>query len=156
MTTTNTPKRTAGLATALALLLGMLGHFEGDRYTAYRDLAGIWTICEGETHGVKAGDTATPEQCRQMTTSEALRSLSAVDAALTIHPPPARWAALADFQYNVGQGNFLRSGVLRRINAGDIQGGCDELRRWVYVRGRVIGWQVKRRAAERGLCLKGG
>ncbi len=29
---------------------------EGERLEAYRDIAGVWTICHGETLGVKPGD----------------------------------------------------------------------------------------------------
>ena len=47
------------LAAAMALAAG----FEGVRYVAYQDVGSVWTICYGETLGVKKGDTATPEQC---------------------------------------------------------------------------------------------
>ena len=154
------PKRTAGLAAALALLLSMLGYFEGTRLVAYRDIAGVLTICTGETHNVYEGERATVEQCRDMTMFEALHFLSVVDDAMKDHPPPARWAALADFAYNVGPTAFRNSSALRWLNAGAIVRGCDALLRYdkVRVHGvlRVSQWQRKRRLRERELCLSEG
>lgn len=148
-------RRLKGLSGALAILMVLLGFFEGDRLKAYRDVGNVWTICRGITHGVHAGQVATQEQCQSMNTVEAMKSLAVVDAALTSSQPAPRRAALADFEYNVGEGAFRRSGVLRKINAGDLRGGCAELLRWVYVRGRVNRWQVKRRGIEHELCLQG-
>ncbi|WP_406704873.1 glycoside hydrolase family protein, partial [Sodalis sp.] len=64
-------------------------------------------------------------------------------------------AALASFVYNVGGGAFSRSTLLKKLNTGDIPGACDEIRRWVYVDGRVWKGLVSRRNVERELCLKG-
>lgn len=151
--------RSAGFAAALTLLLSMLGYFEGTRLDAYRDIAGVLTICTGETRGVYPGQHATAEQCKDMTTVEAIKFLWSVDAVLKDHPPPARWAALADFAYNVGQGRFNSSTALRKLNRGDIAGGCAALLQYdkVRVRGvlQVSNWQRKRRRIEFNLCLKG-
>ena len=52
----------AGAAT-IAAIVAFIGPWEGRRYTAYQDIVGVWTICEGHTKGVKAGDVATDAQC---------------------------------------------------------------------------------------------
>jgi GH24 family phage-related lysozyme (muramidase) len=39
----------AALAAALAIAGGLVAHWEGTRYTAYQDITGVWTICEGHT-----------------------------------------------------------------------------------------------------------
>ena len=148
-------RRLKGLTSALAILTVLLGYFEGDRLVAYRDVGGVWTICRGITHGVHAGQVATQEECHTMDTAEGLKSLAVVSAALARPQPPARKAALADFEYNVGEGAFRRSGVLRRINAGDVLGGCGEMQLWVYVHGVINAWQVKRRGIEHEICMQG-
>jgi len=147
--------RLKGLTTALSMLMVLLGFFEGDRLTAYRDLGGVLTICRGITHNVQAGQIATVEQCQKMDTAEAIAALAVVNSALLAEEPPARQAALADFEYNVGKGAFLRSSVLRLINADDIVGGCNALKLWIYVKGKVVAWQVKRRGIESEMCLIG-
>jgi lysozyme len=147
--------RLKGLTSALSILMVLLGFFEGDRLNAYRDLGGVLTICRGITHNVRAGQVETVDQCQKMDTAEAIAALAAVNKALLAEEPPTRQAALADFYYNVGAGNFLRSSVLRLINADDIVGGCNALNLWIYVKGRVVAWQVKRRGIEQQLCLIG-
>lgn len=146
--------RLKGLTGALAILIVLLGYFEGDRLVAYPDIGGVWSICRGITAGVHAGQVATEEQCHAMNAAEALASLRVVDGALNGDHPAARRAALADFEYNVGRKRFLTSTALRKINAGDIKGGCAQLLRWIYVKGKVVAWQVRRRAFEHELCVR--
>jgi lysozyme len=63
--------------------------------------------------------------------------------------------AIVSFTFNVGEGNLRRSTLLRKLNAGDIVGACNELPRWNKAGGRVLPGLVKRRAEERALCLEG-
>ncbi len=69
--------------------------------------------------------------------------------------PDTRKAALASFVYNVGETQFSRSTLLRKLNAGDVKGACAELSRWVYAGGKVYKGLVNRRMAERELCEQG-
>jgi len=57
--------RVATMFGAISMLIAgvMATQQEGTRYVAYQDVGGTWTICEGDTHNVKQGDTATREQC---------------------------------------------------------------------------------------------
>ena len=57
------------LAAAMALAAG----FEGVRYVSYQDVGNVWTVCYGETLGVKKGDTATPAQCESQLIASLLR-----------------------------------------------------------------------------------
>ena len=63
--------------------------------------------------------------------------------------------AYTSFAYNVGLGAFQTSTLLRKLKAGDRVGACNELRRWVYAKGRVLPGLVARRAAEEKMCLSG-
>jgi lysozyme len=152
-------RRLKGLTGAFAILMVLLGFFEGDRLTAYHDVGGVPTICRGITHGVTMGEVMTSEQCQQMDAVEALQYMGYVKRYVHGDQTPARQAALADFAYNVGLGNFLRSSVVKLINAGQIAKGCQALLLYVYVRvnGKlvVVPWQVKRRGIENQLCMAG-
>ena len=81
-------------------------------------------------------------------------ALDAVDKHLPSIPPATR-AALGSFVYNVGAGNFQSSTLLRKAKAGDLVGACNELPRWVYAKGQKLNGLVRRREAERQLCLEG-
>lgn len=63
-------------------------------------------------------------------------------------------AALTDFVYNVGAGNFRSSTLLRKLNAGDVQGAAAEFARWNLANGKVMPGLVMRRDCEKKMFLK--
>lgn len=145
----------AGAAGALGIATALVGYFEGRSLVAYLDPVAIPTICDGYTHGVRMGDTATDEQCDELTRQEALKALAVVDGSVSRRLPDSTRAALASFVYNVGAGNYRSSTLLRKLRAGDIAGACRELPRWVYAGGKKLRGLERRRAAEMELCLSG-
>lgn len=144
-------------AAITAVVVALVAGFEGLRTVAYRDPVGIPTVCFGETRGVHLGDRYTVDQCRVMlgdglVVFEAGMTACLADAAAL---PDATYAALLSFTYNVGVAAFCKSTLVRKANAGDLAGACDELTKWVRAKGRVLRGLVRRRAAERALCLDG-
>lgn len=170
-------KRLLAVAGCGALAIaGVLGsHYEGTGptqrlangervYLPYRDPVGIWTVCRGVTGpDVVAARQYTEAQCASM---ERHHYIQAEAAARRLFPDYAKYnewqqAALIDWLYNVGAGPAATNSTLRRkFNAGDVDGGCRELVRWVN--GRVKGQLVKlpglvdRRGATEEICLKWG
>ncbi|MCT8469460.1 lysozyme [Chromohalobacter canadensis] len=144
-----------GTAGALSLATAVVSQFEGYRSEAYRDPVGIPTICYGHTGDVAMGQTLSQAECKELLAEDLGTAFDAVDRHVDIDLSPARRAALASFVYNVGEGKFARSTLLERLNAGKMRAACDELNRWVYAGGRKLAGLVKRRAAERKLCLRG-
>jgi lysozyme len=147
------PIATAGLSGILAVAAGMIGYFEGRSLFAYLDPVGIPTICEGVTRGVRLGDRATPQECDARLAEEVRRHARVVDRYVRVPVGPNTYASLVSFVYNVGEGNFARSTLLRRLNAGDRVGACNEMLKWVYAKGRKLPGLVTRRQTERALCL---
>ncbi|HCD1077247.1 TPA: glycoside hydrolase family protein, partial [Proteus mirabilis] len=47
---------------------------------------------------------------------------------------------------------FARSTLLKKLNAGDGAGACEEIKRWVYAGGKVWRGLVSRREVESALC----
>lgn len=141
----------------LAALVATVGAFEGLRTYAYRDPVGIPTICFGETRGVKMGDRATVAECKQMLGDRLIEFEMGVRSCLRAPDavPDGAYAAFISFAYNVGTGAFCGSTLARKVNAGDLRGACNELPKWAKARGIKLPGLVKRREAERQLCLKG-
>lgn len=131
-----------------------LSIFEGRSLVAYLDPVGIPTICEGITRGVYMGQTKTAAECDALIAGELGSAIRSVDSLVKSPQPDTRRAALGSFVYNVGQGAFAKSTLLRKLNAGDVPGACAELKRWVYAGGKVLGGLVKRRNAEYKLCMQ--
>lgn len=142
-------------AGALSIATAVVSYYEGYEPTAYRDPVGIATICYGHTATARMGQTLSQAECTDLLQADLGTAFAAVDRRAQVDLPPPTRAALASFVYNVGEGNFARSTLLRKLNAGDLRGACHELSRWVYAGGRKLNGLVKRRATERELCLEG-
>lgn len=140
----------AGVAAAFPLIVA----YEGTKQTAYLDPVSIPTICRGHTGGVKLGQTATMAQCDDLTVQDLLKATAAIDSCVHVPLNDNQRAAFASFTFNVGGAKFCKSSAARKLNAGDPVGACNELPKWIYAGDKVLPGLVKRRAAERDLCLK--
>lgn len=130
-------------------------------HCAYLDIVGVPTACYGETQGIKLGDRFTNRQCNQMLERRLAedyraglhRYFTAETKAkrLTAH----RDAAYVSLAYNVGIRGAGRSTATRRLNAGDVTGGCKALAWWSKAGGRIVRGLVNRRSEEVALCLRG-
>ena len=150
-------KKAGKLTLAGAMVVGVVGAYEGLRPKAYLDIVGVPTVCFGETRGVKLGDEYTVEECKAML-GDALaefetgmrRCLKAPDRI-----PDKPYVAFLSLSYNIGIGAFCASSVARLANAGDLRGACNRIPLFNKAGGRVIKGLVNRRAAEQKMCLEG-
>ena len=141
-------------AAVIAAIVAFVGPWEGRRYEAYQDIVGVWTICEGHTKNVKAGDVANDAQCDAMTAQDVAEHNAGIRACITRPMPQNVEVAFTSLAFNVGVGAFCGSTALRRYNAGDDDGACDALTLWNKAGGKVVRGLVNRRAAESALCKK--
>lgn len=138
-----------------AVCCALVGGFEGLRQVAYLDPVGIPTACFGETKGIKLGMRFTRQECEGMLIESLIAHERGMMACTKVDLPDDRYVALLSFTYNVGVGNYCGSTLVKKLNAGDVRGACDQLTRWTRAKGIELPGLVKRRAAERELCLKG-
>lgn len=138
---------------------------EGVRLTAYLDIVGVPTICGGITSaaGIKVyiGMPAmTMTECialMRVKVAEYRRSLHRFFTAATVQQrlPATRDTAYTSLAYNIGTGTAGKSTAVRRLNAGDIAGGCQAIGWFNQAGGRVIRGLFERRKDEIALCLAG-
>lgn len=141
-----------------AACVALVGGFEGLRLTAYPDPATQgppWTVCYGETQGVKAGDRHTVEECKAMLRGSLEKYAEAIEHCVTVPLPDERFIALTSFAYNVGTAGACKSSVVRHINAGRTRAGCDALLNYNRAAGIVFPGLTRRRERERAWCLRG-
>ncbi|WP_067627107.1 MULTISPECIES: lysozyme [unclassified Sulfitobacter] len=136
----------------------LISKWEGKRNEAYRDIVGVWTICYGHTRTAGPGQRKTDAQCKKLLISEIAeyrdKWLAYVnDKARTYWLPPTRKAAYTSLAFNVGWHGAGTSTATRRLNAGDIEGGCEAIGWWNKAGGRVVRGLVRRRTEEVALCL---
>lgn len=125
--------------------------FESCRLTAYKDVAGVWTIGFGHTNGVHEGMKITQAQADEMFRKD-LKSYEDAVNALGFTLTPQQFDALVSFSYNCGKGN-LKNLVANR----DYKQIADAL--LLYNKARVNGvlkpvaGLTRRRKAEREMFL---
>ena len=142
-------------ALAVTIASALASHYEGVRYTAYRDVGGVWTICYGHTRGVKEGDTATPEQCMAWLAQDMPTAYAAVDRCISAEVTVSQAAAFTDAAYNEGPKVVCGSTLQRLANSGHVVEACHQLPRWAWAGGEKQKGLERRRGDETDLCTEG-
>ncbi|CAM8498832.1 lysozyme [Enterobacter asburiae] len=143
----------ASVAGSVSIAGVLIQSQEGIKYTTYLDPVGIPTVCAGVTGpDVKMGKTYTKQECDALLYKHMQPAIKAVDESVKVKLNDYQKAALYSFTYNAGVGAFKSSTLLKKLNAGNTKGACDELRRWTYAGGKQWKGLVTRREIERELC----
>lgn len=134
-------------------------HVGGRQYlAAYRDIVGVWTICDGDTANVRPGLVETEAGCHARLERQLVAHARPVLACVPALGDAGRGQQLiasVSLAYNIGPGGFCRSTAARRFKAGDWRGGCEAFRLWNKAGGRVVPGLAARREREIAICLKG-
>lgn len=145
----------AALALSAAALVG-IALSEGYRESAYTPVPGdVPTIGFGTTSNVKQGDTITPTRALVRLLADANAYEQAVKKCTTAPLYQYEYDSYLSLAYNIGPGAFCRSTLVRKVNAGDYPGACQEILRWDKFKGQPLAGLTKRRQAEYKLCLGG-
>ena len=125
---------------------------EGLRNKAYKDSKGLWTI--GVGHLIKPDEqhlltaTLTDEQVEQLLQSDLKWCQDAVDNHVKVPLTQNQYDALYSLCFNIGETNFRKSTVLRKVNENDLKGAADAILMWN--KPEVL---INRRKRERALFL---
>lgn len=95
----------------------------------------------------------TKEQGISTLKKDLLRYEQAVDKLVKVPLNANQRGALVSFTYNLGEGNFGKSTLLKKVNAGDFFGAGKEFGKWNKAGGKVLAGLTSRREAERQLFL---
>lgn len=142
----------AALAVSAAALVGIATH-EGYRGEAYKDAVGVPTIGFGETAGVKIGDKITPERALVRLLSSTEKHADAIRQCIHVPLYQHEFDAYVSLAYNIGTGAFCKSTLVKKLNAKDYTGACEEIRRWNRAGGKVLPGLTKRRETEYRMCM---
>lgn len=143
-------------ALGLAAAVSLVASFEGLRTAAYLDPVMVPTACYGYTKGVQLGQVYTPGLCRELLEEEFYAATLAVHRCSPVPLAPHELGALASAVYNIGPRlvcDTSYSTLARKLKAGDVRGACEQLTRWTRAKGVVLPGLVRRRAAEREMCI---
>lgn len=164
-------KQKALAGASLAALIGLVATWEGLRTTAYQDIVGIWTVCYGETKGVKKGDAYTVAECKSKLAHEVKAYDERLQKCMTRQLSGGERIALVSLSYNAGTAAVCKSTALKLMNQGKRIEGCNALLNWSCVtvaegtgdktgpcassrqNKRAINGLLNRRKAEQKICL---
>lgn len=130
----------------------------------YNDAAGYCTIAYGHLIKLMSCDGSEPEEFQrsvseprgaELLSDDMGRAERTVMRAVDVDLTDGQYAALCDFVYNVGGGNFKRSTLLKVVNAGEFDGVPFQLRRWVKAGGKTLPGLEVRREREIELFFEG-
>lgn len=137
---------------------------EGFMRHLYNDAAGYCTIAYGHLIKLASCDGNEPEEFQrgvseprgtELLSDDMGRAERSVMTAVDVDLTDGQYAALCDFVYNVGGGNFKQSTLLKVVNAGEFDSVPFQLRRWVKAGGKKLAGLEIRREREIELFFEG-
>lgn len=150
----------AGLSAAVvAIAAPFVARFEATKLEPYRDLAGNWTVCTGETHVEMR--PYSPAECAEMFQASLVAHGEDAQACLPEGLPPHVYAAAWSIAYNMGAPSMCASKFARRLRDGEGLAACSSISELTTISKGKIDCRnrenkcygiVVRRNAERSLC----
>ena len=144
------------------IALETIRQFEGFNSEPYPDPATggePWTIGFGSTRDLQ-GNPVTPitpriteVQASQLAMLDVISAFKSVASAIKVPLSQHEQAAIEDFVYNVGAGNFLDSTLLRLINQNELSLASKQFELWDHADGKVLCGLLRRRLAEEQIFL---
>lgn len=131
--------------------LDALKRHEGLRLHAYPDPATggePWTIGYGRAHGITQGQQITADTAEQFLREDLQWVEDAIIDTVTAPLTQAQFDALCSLIYNIGEGAWRKSTLLRKLNAKDYMGAVQEFVRWNLAAGKVLPGLTNRRVLE--------
>lgn len=127
--------------------------FEGERLTAYRCPAGVWTIGVGHTSAagepqVVEGMTITANESSSILYRDLAAFELGVERLVRVPLKSNQFDVLVSFSFNCGLDALKRSTLLKKLNSGDYGAVPSELMKWTMAGGKEVPGLVRRRRAE--------
>lgn len=143
----------AGIVLSASALVAIVTH-EGYSDTAIIPVPGdVPTIGFGTTEGVKPGDRITPPKALARALTDVQKFEGALKQCVKVPLAQAEYDAYIDLAYNIGAGAFCGSTLVKKLNAGDYAGACEQILVWDKFKGKPLRGLTIRRQAEYRQCM---
>ncbi len=143
----------ASLVLSAGALVGIALH-EGYSDRAYTPVPGdVPTIGFGTTDGVKPGDRITPPQALVRALQDVQKFEGALKKCVKVPLHQYEYDAYMSLTYNIGQGAFCGSTLVRKLNAQQYAEACSEILKWDKFKGQPLRGLTIRREKEYQQCI---
>lgn len=135
-------------------LIQLIKHFEGFSARAYICPAGYLTIGYGTvidsaSEQYLKSKVITEQEGKELILKDLEVFMRQTDALIKVKLNDDQYAAVLDFVYNCGAGNFKSSTLLKKINKNPLDATISaEFQKWTRANGKVLKGLVRRRNAE--------
>jgi lysozyme len=129
--------------------------FEGCSLEPYEDVAGNWTV--GVGHLIPKDQpirTISQQEADDLLTVDLASAHDDVKRLVTVPLTDNQLSALISFVFNLGATAFAKSTMLKKLNAGDYLGACQEFPKWSNAGGVRVQGLYRRRISEQALFAK--
>jgi lysozyme len=142
-----------GLGISGIALVGLLVA-EGYRDNAYIPVAGdVPTIGFGTTQNVRMGDKITVPQALNRALIDVQKFEGAIKRCVKVPLHQYEYDAYLSLTYNIGEGAFCRSTLVRLLNQQRYDEACKQILRWDNFQGRPLRGLTIRREKEYKQCI---
>ena len=134
---------------------GFLSLLQSEGYTSRAVIpikGDVPTIGFGTTAGVKMGDTITPQAAVSRALSDVSKFEGALKRCVKVPLTQGEYDAYLSLSYNIGSGAFCGSTLVRKLNASDYAGACEQVLVWDKAGGRRVQGLTARRNREYAQC----
>lgn len=107
----------------------------------------------GTTAGVKLGDTITPPKALARALQDVQKFEGALKQCVKVPLHQYEYDAYISLEYNIGEGAFCNSTLVKRLNSGDYYGACQQILVWDKFKGIPLRGLTIRRQAEYRQCM---
>ncbi|WP_387440446.1 lysozyme, partial [Photorhabdus sp. RM105S] len=99
------------------------------------------------------GDAITERQAEQFLLDDLAPVYITLENSVKVPLTQGQFDALCSFIFNCGASAFVRSTLLKKLNAGDYKGAANQFMEWNKAGGRVLPGLDARRASEKTMFL---
>ena len=103
---------------------------------------------------MRLGETITEEEARKELTKLVKKYSVSIDKCIKVPLKQNEYDAYLSLAYNIGSGAFCRSTLIKKLNAKDYKGACDQILVWKYQKGKVLKGLENRRKKEHAKCIE--
>lgn len=135
--------------------LALLADLEGCRLRPYQCSAGVWTSGIGHTAGVVPVRDITEHEAAANLVSDVLNVERRLAVCAPVVMPQPVYDAVVSFTFNVGAGAACSSTLMAFVKRQQWQQACEQLPRWVYVKGVRNPGLENRQARVLAWCMRG-
>ena len=148
----STRQSVGGLGISAALLVSVMMH-EGYTDKAVIPVPGdVPTIGVGRTEGVHMGDKTEPVREMMILLKNLDKYGSGIKACINVPLYQYELDAFVSLAYNIGINAFCNSTLVKKLNAGDYVGACEQIMIWDKFKGKPLKGLTNRRSEEYRTC----